>query len=218
MAKDYHQYICNDNSCIIYAREVKKTQLKYAITLGVGYSETSRLEINSIVNTEFSTFPLFADKHYLSLGFDLHVLNYLPQMERTSFKIGVVFFRNNYANNYKLHLISKDTSVNRYFDSYNICLNIRLIQNIFTSQNTPYFGVGFSGLYSFLESYHDYKYTNSLFNNSISNSLNQFQFGVNLSLGYQWSMLNSKLFNIEFQYKKFLSKQFNAYIILGYEF
>lgn len=215
LSKEYHNYVCKDNNCIVYERAVKPIQYKAIIDIGTGYSETSKFDFHD------GTSPNFIDKNYLLFGLSLHINNYLPNLEKTSFILGFDLFKNSYLHKFttkSFNFNGGDTVVNLIYNSSNICFYEKIIQKISTKPQGFYLSAGLSELYSFNELVKN-QYETPLDKFSIDNSGNHLQVGLNFALGYDIPVFNnSNHILVEVQYIQFIFKQFNTIFTLGYEF
>jgi hypothetical protein len=215
ISKNYHYDVCKSDSCIIYERKIKPVQYKFLFRSGVGYSATKKLEIYNGISL---TTPTFTDKNYFFLNLNLHVLNYLQNMEKTSFIFGIELFSNNYySNSYSIDRLSgPDTTVRMTYHSYNVCLNQSVLQRLSSNAKSLFFEIGMSELYSFNESFKSYE---DYFNyNYVVDSYNKLQIGVILAFGYELPVMKNKNhISFELQYKQFLDQK-NINFNIGYEF
>jgi hypothetical protein len=201
LGKDYHNYICGDNSCIIYERPLKHKVINYGIYTGYGYSIYHLKQGKQNID--------FVDRNVFRLGSRILFNNFNPVNDKLIFKIDLDFFKNNYTGTYNY----LDTKHNVYLDYYNLNLNLMLSYNLTTKTNTPYFDFGMQSSFRFGTEYRD---DSKLINLDVSEIANK-EFGLVFGVGYDLRF--SKYYNLFFEIKHFqMLSEFNTNLLIGYKF
>jgi hypothetical protein len=81
LGRDYHNYICGDNNCIVYQQAIKPFTTHFNIYAGYGFSNYSLKEGKKLLN--------FIDKSAIHYGLQVIFKNIFPENEKVNLKIGV---------------------------------------------------------------------------------------------------------------------------------
>lgn len=206
LAKDYHNLVCNENSCVVYEHPILPKSLTYTFYGGLSFSHYSNRTLSGDQQINYY------DDGYFVIGTSLSFKNFIPEKEKLSFKINLDFCHNNYLGKFLYTNSQYDLSL-----SYN-CINsgILLVENLSTKFRSPYIEFGLNATYAF-----DKKDNFSTYNFSdiVKNSFDNIQVGINLGIGYEFPLdINkSNKIHIEILHKQMV-QQYNTNIIVGYEF
>ena len=221
VSKDYHNYICNNNNCTIFEKDINPVKYDVIARCGFGFSQTNKL---NVVNVYEDISPNFIDKSTMFIGIYLCIRNYISNREKLSFILGIEVINNNYQFNYNTSNSASIENIKTHmnYQSIDLVINEKVAQRFSLNKKSPYISCGLSQLFSIKESYNDVNNSAIMkhyLNEDNYKSNNRFAVGFNLALGYDIIRSNSQHILIELLCKQFIIyNQFNAFLNLGYEF
>jgi hypothetical protein len=224
ISKDYHNYVCHDNKCIVYEREITPPKLKLTVYGGIGFSATSKLTLRpygDLWSYGVSKTPVFYDFSSFLFGIDLNIEQLLPTWENTSLTLGLYLFDNSYRYSYKKELQLKSgfyqiVEIKSTYKIKSVCINLGITRKFYSGFNGPYYKIGITQLRPISEEYTEAPVTYSRLG---VNSLNQTPLGLLVAIGYRKHLQNGKQnVKIELQHIQFLNIQLNTNLLVGIEF
>ncbi|MBN1186055.1 MAG: hypothetical protein JXB49_27485 [Bacteroidales bacterium] len=193
LTKSYHNMTCDDNSCIVFEENLL-TKFKWGIYTGADIAVLNNINNENIEEQRFVCDPNIA------IGISLLIKNYIPEIERLSFRLTVDYQEWDAELDKKASdITSINPSLVIRFSAHSLNPGFKALYNL-TANDTkvnPFIGLGISGTYFFGTEY----VFGPFYSSETRITHRPIQIGPNISLGCNIPVLKSNTITIEMQHE-----------------